>query len=55
MFTLATDLNAYIPIALLVVMAIVFAVANLAILIDLGIVGGGASNRRFRRYYVRVD
>ena len=27
----------------------------LAILIDLGIVGGGASNRRFRRYYVRAD
>lgn len=29
MLTLATDLNAYIPIALLVVMGIVFAVANL--------------------------
>ncbi len=27
----------------------------LAVLIDVGIVGGGASNRRFRRYYVRVD
>ncbi len=36
MLTLATDLNAYIPIALLVVMAIVFAVANLAMTHALG-------------------
>jgi len=27
----------------------------LAVLIDLGIIGGGASNRHVRRYYVRVD
>ena len=27
----------------------------LAVLIDLGIIGGGASNRHVKRYYVRVD
>ncbi len=27
----------------------------LAVLIDLGIIGGGATNRHVRRYYVRAD
>ena len=37
------------------VSGVYFVVMVLAVLIDLGIVGGGASNRRFRRYYVKVD